>query len=243
MSRVNRWETPDVSVEVVDDHTDGARCDEGFLRLRRLTLRNRWADGLVSEAYRYDMVERTALDAVVIVLWARDGDEILVTLRSSLRPPLAFRSRMPVPVDPAPAPVLWEVPAGLVEADEHGDAGLRACAARETREEAGFTVAPSAFRPLGAPLFLSPGVLAEKLHFFETEVDLETREVPTEDGSPVEQNAVVRFVSLSAAMDACRDGRVADIKSEVALRRLSDLHADRHPSSGAPASGREGRAP
>ncbi len=32
-------------IEIVEDYTQRARCDEGFLRLRRLRARNRRADG------------------------------------------------------------------------------------------------------------------------------------------------------------------------------------------------------
>ena len=69
---------------------------------------------------------------------------------------------------------------------------------------------------------LSPGVLAEKLHFFVAEVDPSTRGTPTEDGTPVEERAEVRFVTLDHALAACRDGRVADLKTETAIRRLQD---------------------
>lgn len=210
--------TPTVDVEVVEDHTLG---EGGFLRLRRLTLQNRWPDGHRSAPYRYDLVERDATDAVGIVLWAR-GDEPRVCLRSALRPPLAFRAEYALPLDEVGGPVLWEIPAGLVEPSERGEEGLRSCAARETLEEVGLTLAPGDFTRLGPGVTLSPGVLAEKLHFFVAEVDPSTRGTPTEDGTPVEERAEVRFVTLDHALAACRDGRVADLKTETAIRRLQD---------------------
>jgi ADP-ribose pyrophosphatase len=221
---------PAVTVEVVEDRTAGATCDQGFLRLRRLLLRNRWSDGTVSASYAYDVVERDALDAVAIVLVAPGScaTEPLVCLRSALRPPLAFRARyaLPLPEPSDATPVLWEVPAGLVEPGERGEAGLRACAARETSEEVGLDVDPSEFAPLGPAVCLSPGVLAEKLHYFVAEVDPARCGVPDEDGSPVEERAEIRFVPLSDALAACRDGRIADLKTETAIRRLRDRVTD-----------------
>ena len=70
-------------------------------------------------------------------------------------------------------------------------------------------------------MYLSPGTLAEKLHYLVAEVDPATRGVPTEDGSPVEARAFVRMVPLAEALEACDDGRIADAKTEVGLRRLA----------------------
>lgn len=207
---------PSIEVAVVEDHSATARCDEGFLELRRLTLRNRYADGTESALYRYDLVTRDALDAVAIVLFAQTEGGLSVCLRSALRPPLAFR-------DDEPGPVEWEVPAGLIEPHERGEAGRRGCAAREALEEVGLEVPPEAFEVLGPAVYLSPGVMAERLHFLAARVRPEARGAPTEDGSPVEERAQIRFVPLERALEACRDGRIRDIKTETAIRRLTEL--------------------
>ncbi len=216
---------PRIDVDVLADHSGSLRGDEGFLRLRRVTLQNRRPDGALSRPYRYDLVERDAMDAVAIVLVAPGGpgEAPRVCLRSALRPPLAFRPGYALPLaEPSPHAVVWEVPAGLVEPEERGEAGLRACAARETLEETGLDVAESSFSALGPAVVLSPGVLAEKVHFLVAHVDPGAAGTPTEDGSPVEADAVVCFVPLAAALAAVRDGRVADVKTEVALRRLAE---------------------
>jgi len=215
---------PNVRIVVEADHTAESRCDEGFLRLRRLSLRNTYPDGTSSRVYRYDVVEREATDAVGIVLWAPGPDGPRVCLRSALRPPLAFRDRHALPVDDAHlAPVLWEIPAGLVEPGERGEQGLRECAARETLEEVGLEVLPEAFSALGPPACLSPGVLAEKVHFFMATVDPSSGGEPTADGSAVEEYAEVQFVLLSQALEAVRDGRIGELKTEVGLRRLAEV--------------------
>lgn len=213
-------EPPDVRVEVVEDRTAGARCDDGFLTLRRLTLRNRYADGSVSAAYPYDLVERAAMDAVAIVLEA-PGPRLC--LRSALRPPMSRRAGYAIPIPEDAGPVLWEVPAGLVEPDERGVAGLRACAARETLEEVGLTLDPDAFTVLGPAAALSPGVIGERIHFLHAVVDPAAAGAPTEDGSPVEERAEVCFVTLEAAFGALAEGRIADLKTEVALLRLARM--------------------
>jgi ADP-ribose pyrophosphatase len=226
MTRRERLDPPpEVAVEVVRDRTAETRPDEGFLRVRRLVLRNRYADGTSSEPYRYDIVERDALDAVGIVLESaneHDG-EPWVCLRSALRPPMAFRREHAVPVEREHPASLWEIPAGLVEPDERGEEGLRSCASRETLEEVGLEVPADRFARLGPSFALSPGVLGEKLFLLHAIVDPDGRGEPTLDGSPTEEAGVVRFVPLREALDAVREGRIADVKTEVALRRLAEL--------------------
>lgn len=216
------WTTPKIKISVVEDKSATARCDRGFLRLQRLTLQNQHEDGQLSEAYPYDMVQRDALDAVVVVLHRTSQDgAVEVCVRSSLRPPLAFRDAGTTPLEGEHDPVVWEVPAGLIEPDEKGMAGVRACAARETLEETGYSVAADAFEPLGPPCYLSPGVLAEQLHYCVASVDGLAEGAPTLDGSPVEAGMKVLFMPLPVALEALDSGRIADAKSEVALRRFA----------------------
>jgi ADP-ribose pyrophosphatase len=216
---------PKVSIVVVADRSASAKCDEGFIRVRRLTLKNQYEGHADSSEYPYDCVERTAMDAVGIVLYARASGSLDVCLRSSIRPPLALRPGYALPIpDRSGDPTLFEIPAGLVEEGEEGEEGLKACAARETMEEVGLDVEPHRFSRLGPATYLSPGLVAEKIHLFSAEVDPATATAPTMDGSPVEERATIRFVSLDEALAACRDGRLEDIKTEVALRRLREQH-------------------
>lgn len=218
---------PRIEIEVVEDRTAEVAPGRGFLRVRHLVLQNRYADGTTSEKYFYDLVERAAIDAVAIVLEAEVGGEPAICLRTQLRPPLAFRPEYAVPVESEGDAVLWEVPAGLVEADERGEEGLRACAARETHEEVGLELSPDAFGRLGPSIPLSPGVIGEKIHYLVARVDPSQRGVPLEDGSPVEERAVVRFVPIADALAAIREGHVADAKTEIAIRRLAELRGVR----------------
>lgn len=202
--------------------------EKGFLRLRRLTLQSVYANGEVSREFPYDLVERDAIDAVAILLERTIDGLPCICVRSSLRPPLAFRPSYALPIrEEVAAPVQWEVPAGLVERDEHGEEGLRACAARETEEEVGYQIAPSHFALLGPALALSPGVIGEKIFFLHARVDADAKIVPVGDGSVVEDNAESVFISLTEALAAVRDGRISDVKTEIAVRRLAELRAVR----------------
>lgn len=217
---------PDIAIEVVNDRLPDGVHGPDFLSVRRLELRNRYADGTTSRSYRYDVVERQAIDAVAMVLYVEAAEGPLICLRTCLRPPLAFRAdyNLPLPERHAVASQ-WEVPAGLVAEHERGEDGLRECAAREALEEAGFDLAPGSFSRLGHAVTLSPGVLGERLHYFAAEVRLDAQGTPTEDGCPVEERGEVRFVRLSLALAAIEEGRLSDIKTETAIRRFRAARA------------------
>ena len=210
---------PTVSIECIADHPTDA---SGFVRLRQVELVNRYADGRRSEPYRYFMVERALLDAVVIVLFRKTDGGPQVLLRSQLRPPLAFRKAYEVPIGAAgTGAVQWELPAGLIERGELGMAGIFGRASAEAYEEAGFRLAPERFSQLGLPTSLSPGLIAEKLHFAYAELtDRDAQEEPPGDGHAVEEASVCRFVSLEEALAAVESGLVHDIKTELGLLRL-----------------------
>jgi ADP-ribose pyrophosphatase len=214
-------EPPKIAIEVV---TDRVAARGAFLAVRELELRNRYEDGTRSALYRYFMVERALLDAVCVVLYRRPGGAPEVLLRSQLRPPLWFRADYEVPLlAPGTGAVQWEVPAGLVEPGERGDAGLFARARAETLEEVGLELPLERFASLGPPTSLSPGLIAEKLHFVCAEVfDTDPHTEPAGDGHPVEERALSRFVPLADALSAIDALRLHDVKTEVALFRLRE---------------------
>ncbi|HZU98405.1 MAG TPA: isochorismatase family cysteine hydrolase, partial [Planctomycetota bacterium] len=78
-------------IEVVADKTATSKCDEGFLRLKRLRLRNHYADGSVSRDYPCDVVSRPGADAVAVVLWHRAGGKVFVHLRLGTRAAVYLR--------------------------------------------------------------------------------------------------------------------------------------------------------
>lgn len=182
-----------------------------FLTVRRVELLTRRA-GRPSFGFPYDIVERRALDAAVMVAHHLVDGVVHVWLRSAVRPPVALR-----PIAPRFPSGLWEVPAGLIEPGE----SPHAAAARELEEELGFVV--DAMLPLGASTFPAPGCIGELQHYFHVRVDPETRREPRGDGHPLEDGAIVLALSLADALEACRAGELPDGKTELALRRLAEV--------------------
>jgi len=215
------------AIELVEDFTASARCDEGFLHVRRYRARNRREDGTRSGIYRIDVLDRPSLDAVAVCLWARTPRGVEVLLRRQLRPAVLFR-RGKVRALPEAEPLLYEeIVAGLVEPGEQGVEALRRRGADEAREEAGVEVDPARLKPLGAPFYMLPGIVSEKIHLLEAEVprgaEVGVFDAPQEgDGSPMEEGATLLWRGLDEAIAACEAGEIEDAKSELAFRRLRD---------------------
>jgi len=208
-------------IEVVEDVTSRSRCDEGFLHVKRLVCRNRHADDSTSRDYRVDVVDRPVPDAVAVLVWRRVAGGTEVLTRKTLRPAAHFRSTLPLPVpDPRPYLLLEELVAGVLEPEDRGEAGLRRRAAEETREEAGFRVAPEDVELLGGSFFLAPGILSEKIHPTAVEVTGRPQETPEGDGSPLEEGATLHWWPIDALLEACRTGAVEDAKTEVMVGRF-----------------------
>ena len=106
---------------------------------------------------------------------------------------------------------LWELPAGVLSADEPPDA----CAVRELREEVG--ISAREWRPLGT-IFTTPGFCDERIHLFLAR-DLEHGE-PARDHDEV--IAETRAVPLAEALAMVRRGEIVDGKTIVGLYRAAD---------------------
>ena len=148
----------------------------------------------------------------------------MVVLRSALRPPPVLRppsARQEGEEDATGE--FWEVPAGLVEADERSPEGLRRAAQRELFEETGYDAPLDAILPLGPAMYPVPAVIAERHYYFHVAVDGIPRGEPALDGTVLEQAAKIVIVSLDDALAACRAGEIEDEKTELALYRLREL--------------------
>lgn len=208
-------------IEIVEDLSATARCDEGFLRVRRLRCRNRRADGTFSPVYRVDVVDRPRLDAVAVLVYRRGEAGLEVLTRKSLRPAALFRrgQDMAVP-DEASHLRVEEIVAGLLEPADKGEAGLRHRAAEEVREEAGYEVRPEEVRLLGGAFFVAPGIISEKIFPAAVEVTGKEGRVPEGDGTPLEEGTELRWRSAAELLAACQRGEVPDAKTEICLTRL-----------------------
>jgi ADP-ribose pyrophosphatase len=213
------------SIEIVEDRTSEARCDEGFVTVSRLRLRNEYEDGARSREYACDVVSRPGSDAVVALLYRIDERRrVRVLLRDSVRPPVYLRVRRRfVHPDPRTYSSLRELVAGIVEPDDPpGSPGLCRRAAEEAREEAGLELGDGAFEVVGGEAFASPGISDEKLYFCAAPADLAAANAGTGDGSVMEEAGSVVVLELGEAIAACRSGEIPDLKTEVGLLRLAD---------------------
>jgi ADP-ribose pyrophosphatase len=213
---------PEIQLELLDDLSPSAPA--GFLRLLRRRFVATYPDGSRSQPFVYDEVDRTAIDAVVIVAhFVAEGGARHVYLRSALRPAVVFRdrNRSPQPEHDPPGSI-WELPAGLVETAEQSSRGLRAGALRELFEELGFRGEPDALVELGPSTFPAPGIIAERHFYFALEVVPEQRVAPELDGSALERDGVVFSLPVDEALALCRSGGIVDAKTELGLRRLAE---------------------
>ena len=213
------------SIEIVEDRTPNSRCDEGFLRVARLRLRNHYDDDSCSRVYDCDVVTRPGSDAVVAVLFQIDETRrVRVLLRDGPRAPIYLRAHKRfVHPDPRSYTSVMELVAGIVEeSDPPGDPGLQRRAATETEEETGLSVAPQDFRVIGGESFASPGMGDEKLYFCAAAAELEQAGPGRGDGSVMEECARTLTLELGEAIEACRTGAIPDMKTELGLLRLAD---------------------
>ncbi|MEM6291954.1 MAG: NUDIX hydrolase [Myxococcota bacterium] len=220
----------------VESHVQHGGPD-GFLRVERYRLTNRRADGTHSKRYVCDFLGRPkGPDAVVVALYHRGTDNrVMVLLRDGLRPALTLGrpdAELPVP-ESRTSLTFTEVVAGIIEREDQGRAGVQYRAAVEAYEEAGYRVAASDVEFLGAGTFPSPGSMPEKFWLTAAHVeDVERRDEPPTDGSPMEEGATVRWMELDAAIAACVRGEIEDCKTELVLRRLRERLARPLPPRG-----------
>lgn len=213
-----------VNVEVVEDITAKSRCDEGFLKLRRLRIRNVYADGTRSDPYACDVMSRKDVDAVTVVLYEIDGARrVRVLLKEGLRPVVFLRSqkRLARP-DAKPWLFVAEIAAGILESQDDGAGGIERRAADEAEEECGVPVAAADVERLGGAMFPSPGVTDEYVHFRAARVPVDAAQGGAGDGSKMEEGQRVRVLDLADAIARCRRGEIPDMKTEIGLLRLCD---------------------
>lgn len=210
-------------LEIVEDRTAGSLADEGFLRIRRYLLRHVHADGSRGAPYPCDVMSRKDVDAVAVVLYERSGRRVQVVLKEGVRPPVWLRrTKDLVQPDDVDRLMITEIAAGVLEAGDRGAGAIERRAAVEAEEECGTALDPAAVRRLGGPSFPSPGVTDEKVFFASAAVRLADAAAITGDGSGMEEGTRRVALELRDAIAACRDGRIPDMKTELALLRLCD---------------------
>ena len=215
---------------------DHARIGDGpFLQLQQARVRLVLDDGSETGEGTYEYLDReVGRDAVVVVLWRHHAGAVEVLIRRGLRMPVLLRKSALVAqeLDPAPGYTL-ELVAGLIEADEErlleaqpdrAPEILQSRALAEVEEEAGLALPPSRVHALGSFIYPTTGVFAERLYFFTAEVFADdVQAVHAGDGSIFEEGADVSWWPLHTAIMACSRGQIADMKTEIGLRRLDEM--------------------
>jgi ADP-ribose pyrophosphatase len=182
-----------------------------FLKLLRVHLIAHYPNGTKSEPFSHDIITRDKPDAVVILPYFIRGESLFLYLRSAVRPAITQRF--------VEGGNLWELPAGLIDKGETPEEA----AARELAEEVGFRMEPSALISLGTPVFSSVGTMAEQLFFYRVQIDPTRKQIPSEDGSPLERYGAVAVTCLDSIRCMISKGMIADMKTELGIRRLEKL--------------------
>ncbi len=191
--------------------------------MRRYTLRHVHADGSRGAPYACDVMSRRDVDAVAVVLHERAGRRVQVVLKEGVRPPLWLRrAKDLVQPDERERLTIIEIAAGVLEPGDRGPRAIERRAAAEAEEECGTTLDPDAVRRLGGASFPSPGVTDEKVFFASAAVRIADATEIRGDGSGMEEGTRRVVMDLRDAVVACRDGRIPDMKTELALLRLCD---------------------
>jgi hypothetical protein len=196
-----------------------------FLALRTVKTSIEGEDGAVTSEGTWDFVERLGgSDAVAVVCYRRTSRGLEVMLRSGVRVPITLgrgeHSRGP---GRHPIHFVEELVAGVVEPGETTDEHRRIRARVEVLEEAGIDLPLAAITPLGAPLWITPGLCAELLYYFSADATDAPLVDAAGDGSPFEALGRVAWFPLDEAIARVSEGRagIGDLRAEVGLRRLA----------------------
>lgn len=211
---------PLITIETLEQET----VKSGFLGIDRRKVRFTYPDNSTAEM-TVDAVIKNCNDAVAIIAHYELNSVRYIYLRSCLRPPLAFRDYIKDSGRPENEfnhnGNLWELPAGLVDKEEIGFSGLIDAARRELHEEIGIDAPRDNFKQLGPRTFSSVGMTAERIFYFEVEVDPTTIAKPLEDGSPLERHGIVQAVPLTELVEELLAGNIVDSKTQMGIMRLA----------------------
>jgi nudix-type nucleoside diphosphatase (YffH/AdpP family) len=186
----------DIEVEVLAD---------AWYVLRRATFRHRLADG----SWRRE--QREAYDR---------GNGVCALLRDPARDTvlLVRQYRLPAHLNEHPDGMLLELPAGLIDADEHADEDAGEAMRRELVEEVGHDIADLTrlWR-----LYMSPGSVTEHITFFLGTYGEHTR-VHAGGGMDDEHERIeVVELTVDDATAMIVAGEIVDAKTVLALTQLA----------------------
>jgi nudix-type nucleoside diphosphatase (YffH/AdpP family) len=182
------------SDRVTIDHVE--MLHDGWSKLRQYRIRYRRGDGIEQKLIR-ETYDRG--DGATILLYNKQRGTVILTTQF----------RMPAFVSGHADAMLLEAPAGLLDDDNPEDA-IR----REAEEETGYRIAN--VRKIFAA-YMSPGSVAEQIHFFVAEY-ADADKVGAGGGHPSEgEDIEVLEVPMAEALAMVEDGRIVDAKTIILL--------------------------
>jgi ADP-ribose pyrophosphatase len=199
-----------------------------FLRLQQFKVRHHFDDHSAGPIYSFETVTTPCMDAVVIIIYTMTFP-FHVILRQGIRPAVACRTLLSWPgtVDEHLPHRFWELPAGGIETsdwEKDPEKAVYLRAEQETWEEVGLHLSAKDFFELGPAIFMASAFCPERIHFTAAALPslLPLDTPPPGDGHPMEQGAWAEWLPVEEAMNWCRQGRIADGKTEIGLRRLAE---------------------
>ncbi len=195
---------------------------EGFLRLERMILQNRYDDGTFSREYKADIIHRRGADSVAIIPYYYDDlGQLFIYLKRGIRAPIYFRKDLNLAApDRSNNLYAYESIAGsLEEKDKEADAIFHR-AKEELFEELGFQVELEEIQSLGGGFFPSHGMASEKIHLVAVKVNPDERKKAQGDGSVNEAEALTEVIEAKKVLRMCAKGDIEDPKIEIGVSRL-----------------------
>ncbi len=179
-----------------------ALLSDNWATLKKTKLRLTLSDGTTSDQWR-ETYDRG--DGAVILPYDPLRRHIL--LGRQFRWPAAYRGD--------PEPFLIEAAAGLLDADNPTD-----CIRKEAQEELGLVLSAPVFL---FDLYMSPGSVTEKLHFFAAQYSLGDAQSQFGGLTSEAEEIEILDLPLEEALTMARDGRIRDAKTVILLQHAA-LH-------------------
>jgi hypothetical protein len=207
------------SIDIVDRQVLGV---EGFLRLEKLILRNRYEDESLSRTYKADVVHRRGTDSVAIFPYYFDSEgRLLIYVKRGIRVAIYSRKDLKLPVpDSSDNLYAYEAVAGSLEENDEGADAVTQRAKEELLEELGFQVERGEIQSLGGGFFPSQGMASEKIHLVAVQVSPEKKMEEQGDGSVNEAEAITEILEANQIIRMCGKGEIEDPKIEIGVSRL-----------------------
>jgi len=168
-----------------------------FFRVERARVRwERWNGAIGKAATRYAVRRGDSVGILPVV----DGTDEIVMVRQ-FRYPVSGRGQ---------DGFLWEIPAGMLDADEDHETAAR----RELIEEIG--VAPVKLEPL-ISFFLSPGAIDEKFHLFYSSIPHDATLDRTGGNPHEEEDLLIGTFDRKRLFLMIENGEIVDAKTVASI--------------------------